>query len=322
MAGLCTSGAVAGAPAGTVISNTVTLNYSIGGVGAVATSNTANIVVDEIINLTLTVQDAAPVAVNSPDLGRAITLLLTNTGNGSEGFGLSRNNALVGDQFNPSNAVIGAIFLESGGQAGFQSTGPNADILYIPGVNDPVLAADASRLIYVVSDIPTGVALGGTGNVGVSASALTIGASGAAPGTVLPGLGTGGVAAVVGASRATSTVIGSYIVSGLAVNVAKSVISVQDPRGGNLVMPGSVITYRVVLTVSGSGIAGNLAFSDPLPPETTYKAGTIKVNGAVRTDAVDGDNADFTPGTRTVSARFGNTTAPGSFTIEFQVTVN
>ncbi len=321
-AGFVTSGALAGVPAGTVITNAVTLNYSVGGIGSVASSNTASIVVAELINLTLTVQDAAPVTVNSPDASRAITVLLTNTGNGSEAFSLSRNNALPGDQFDPVNALAGAIFLENGAQAGFQASGPNADTLYVPGVNDPVLAADASRVVYVVSDIPAGVALGGLGNVGISASALTPGASGAAPGTSLPGLGAGGVDAVVGGSRATAAVVGSYIVSGFTVTVVKSVLSVQDPRGGALVMPGSVLTYRVVLSVTGAGAANNLAFSDPLPLETTYNAGTIKVNGLSRTDAVDADNADYAAGTRTISARFGNTLSPAIHTVEFQVTVN
>jgi uncharacterized repeat protein (TIGR01451 family) len=320
--GLFASRVFAAVPAGTVITNTVTLNYSIGGVPAVANSNTASIVVGELINLTLTVQDAAPVSVNSPDVNRAITVLLTNTGNGSEAFNLARNNALVGDQFNPTNGAVGAIFFENGLQPGFQASGPNADTLYVPGVNDPVLAADETRVIYVVSNIPAGVALGGLGNVGITASSLTPGASGAVPGTALPGLGTGGVVAVVGGSRAISTVVGSYVVSGFAVAVAKSIVLVKDPKGGALIMPGSVLTYRVVLNVSGVGTANNLAFNDPLPIETTFVGGSIRVNGLVRTDAIDADNADYTPATRTVSARFGNTPSPATHTIDFQVTVN
>ncbi len=322
LAGLSTPLVFAAAPAGSVISNTVTLNYSIGGVPTVANSNTASFVVAELINVTLTLQAAAPVSVNSPDVGRAITVLLTNTGNGSEAFSLTRNNALAGDQFNPANAAAGAIFLENGLQPGFQATGPNADTPYVPGVNDPVLAADETRTIHVVSDIPAGVALGGLGNVGITASSLTPGASGAVPGTGLPGAGTGGVIAVVGGSQATSTVIGSYIVSGFAVAIAKSVLLVQDPKGGNLIMPGSVLTYRLVLSVTGAGTANNLTVSDPLPLETTFIAGSIKVNGVTRTDAVDADNADYTPATRTVSARFGNTLSPATQTVDFQVTVN
>jgi uncharacterized repeat protein (TIGR01451 family) len=322
LASFCASGVFAGVPAGTVIANTVTLSYSVGGIPAVAASNTANVVVSEVINLTLMLQAAAPIAVNSPDAGRAIAVVLTNTGNGSEAFRLTRNNAQGGDQFDPVNATVGAIYLESGGQPGFQASGPNADILYVPGVNDPVLAADASLVIYIVSDIPVGVALGGIGNVAINASSLTPGASGAAPGTALPGLGVGGGEAVVGASRATASVVGGYIVSGFTVVVTKNVVLVQDPQGGTLIMPGSVLTYQIVVAVGGSGNAANLAVSDPLPAETTYKTGSIKVDGAARTDAADADNADYTPATRTISARFGNTPAPASHVVEFQVTVN
>jgi uncharacterized repeat protein (TIGR01451 family) len=322
LAGFFTPVVFAGVPAGTVIANTVTLTYSVGGIPAIAASNAANVLVGEVINLTLMVQAAAPVAVNSPDLNRVIASVLTNTGNGTETFSLSRNNAQSADQFDPVNAGIGAIFLESGGQPGFQASGPNADILYVPGVNDPVLAADASLVVYVVSDIPAGIAIGGIGKVGISASSLTPGASGAAAGTTLPGLGVGGVDAVVGPSQGNASVVGSYIVSGFTVVVTKNVVLVQDPQGGTLIMPGSVLTYQIVLSVGGSGNANNLAVRDPLPAETTFKPGSIKVNGAVRTDAVDGDNADYTPATRTIAARFGNTPAPANHVVEFQVTVN
>jgi uncharacterized repeat protein (TIGR01451 family) len=106
------------------------------------------------------------------------------------------------------------------------------------------------------------------------------------------------------------------------VVVTKNVVLVQDPQGGTLIMPGSVLTYHIILSVGGSGSAANLALSDPLPAETTYKAGSIKVDGVTRTDATDADNADYTPATRTVAARFGNTPAPANHIVEFQVTVN
>ena len=318
----CTVAAqAAGTPAGTVISNQVTLSYSIGAIPEVATSNTAAFTVAEIINVTLVWQDAAPVAVNSPDTSRAFTLLLTNTGNGSEAYSLIRNNAIAGDQFDPGNAAIGAIFLESGAEAGFQASGANADTLYIPGSNDPNLAADASRVVYLVSDIPANLALGSSAQASLNAAARTPGAAGAAPGTVLAGLGTGGGDALVGASRATATASGSYVISGLSVAVLKRVSAVRAPYGDdpNRIMPGSVLTYIATVRVSGTGTASNLAFNDPLPAETTFVPGSILVNGAARTDAVDADNANFTANTINVS--FGNTAAPVTHLIEFRVTV-
>jgi uncharacterized repeat protein (TIGR01451 family) len=327
VAGFCAPSAfAAGTPAGTQIPNSATLSFTVNGQPASLTAVAPVVVVAEVINVLLTWQDASALPVNSPDIGRPLRFLLTNTGNGSESFSLLRDNAITGDQFDPANAAIGAIYLESGAQPGFQPSGPNADILYLPGVNDPVLAADASRAVYVISDIPAALANGALGIVGLRAASTTPGAAGAFPGTSLTGLGQGGVDAVIGGSRAISATNGSYINSGLAVMVAKTVASVVDPRGGNLVMPGSLMTYHLVLTVSGNGVAQNLSFSDPLPASTSYVPGSISVGGSARSDAVDADNASFTPPAGLVPASvnvvFGNTSAPATLVIEFKVTVN
>lgn len=328
LAGFVTSAAfAAGTPAGTQIPNSATLNYSLNGqVASPITAVAPLVTVAEVINVLVTWQDGSSLPVNSPDTGKALRFLLTNIGNGSESFKLTRNNLLPGDQFDPISTASGAIYLESGAQPGFQASGPNADTPYLPGSNDPELAADASRVIYLVSDMPVGLAAGNTGLVSLSAAATTAGAAGAVPGTTLAGLGTGGVDAVVGASRGVSTTNGSYIFSGLALAVVKTITGVVDPNGGVLVMPGAVLTYRVVLTLSGFGVAENLNFSDPLPVNTSYVPASITVDGAARSDAADADNASFTAaaGTlpATVGATFGNTTAPATRVIEFKAVIN
>lgn len=310
----------AGTPAGTLIPNSATLTYAIGGVAATAIRADAPVIrVAEVINVSLSAQGVA--AVNSPDSGRALAFTLTNTGNGSEAFSFTRNNAITGtgDQFDPVSAVS-AIYIESDAQVGFQATGPNADTVYTPGSNEPVLAADATRVIYVVSNIPAGQTNGALGYASLTASAVTVGAAGLAPGTTLSGLGQGGVDAVVGGSRARAIAQGSYLVSGLAVAVTKTVFSVRDPLGGTLVMPGSVLTYRVVLSLTGTGSADNLALADPLAANTTYVPASLFVEGAARTDAADADNASFALGS--ISVVFGNTAAPAIRTVEFKATVN
>ena len=54
-----------------------------------ATTPPAIFTVAELINVTLVSQDAANVAVGSPDSNRALSFLLTNTGNGPETFSLA-----------------------------------------------------------------------------------------------------------------------------------------------------------------------------------------------------------------------------------------
>lgn len=314
----------AGTPAGTDISNQVTLGYTDQGVAITTSSNIAIIRVAEIINVSLISQDAAPVTVNSPDTSRALTMLLMNIGNGPENFSLILNNSLQGDQFDPITAAIGGIFLESGAQTGFQASGPNADTLYIEGINNPVLAADTSLVVYLVSDIASSLGPGSTGLSNLIAQSLTTGAAGAAPGTTLAGLGTGGVDALVGATGATVSTTGSYQIGGLAVSVSKSITLIQDPQGRTgaaaIIMPGTALTYSITLRVSGNGTANNLTFNDPLPVETSFVPNSITVNGATRTDAIDADDANFTA--NTINVIFGNTISPATHVIEFRVTIN
>lgn len=311
----------AGAPAGTSIPNSATLSYSIAGrVAAPLTAVAPVVVVAEVIDVVLTWQDATPVPVNSPDSGKRLSFVLTNIGNGPETFRLVRNNVIAGDQFDPANAATGAIFLESGAQAGFQASGPNADTQYQPGVNDPELAADTSRAVYVFSSIPVALVTGALGHVSLTASSATAGAPGAKPGAALAGLGQGGVDAVVGGSRGQTSAQGGYIVSGIALSLLKTVVAVRDTLGGGLVMPGSVLSYRVVLSLTGVGTAENFSFADPLPANTSYVPASLTVDGAPRSDAADTDNAGFAAGA--VSVLFGNTAVPATRVIEFNVTVN
>ncbi len=202
-------------PAGTVINNTATLTYSTGDVTNTATSNTASLTVDELINVLLTWQDASSVIVNSPDIGDALTFLLSNTGNGPETFTLARNNTpAASDDYDPITSTI-SLYVESNGNPGLQ-TGPGGDAPYSGGIT---LDLEESRIVYVLSDTPGSLATGSRGLLALTASSTTEGAAGAAPGTVLTGAGEGGIAAIVGASRAQSTALGSYITSGLSVRL-------------------------------------------------------------------------------------------------------
>ncbi len=314
----------AGTAANTTINNTATLAYDIAGVPQTnITSPVASFVVDELIDLTLTWQDGAPVSVNSPDVNKALTFLLTNTGNGQEAFSLSRNNTLAGDNYNPNNGTAGSIFLESNGIPGLQ-IGVGGDTLYVPGVNDPNLAPDASQIIYVESDTPSGLGNGNTGNVQLSAASSTVGAAGAAAGTGLVGLGTGGVTAVVGTNQAQAQRIGSYIVSGLTVNVLKSrTCSPAAPLPADscsLAKTGTLITYQLQVTLAGAGTATGLVITDPIPANLTYVPNSTTVGGSPRTDAIDADNVQFSA--NTVSVNLGNPSAPSAFTITFNATIN
>jgi uncharacterized repeat protein (TIGR01451 family) len=312
-----------GTPAGTTISNVATASYNIAGaIQSPVTSAPTAFKVDELIYPVLTWQDATPVAVNTPGSNDALTFLLTNSGNGQEAFNLTRTNGpapLPAGNYTPLNGSIGSFYLENGLQSGFQTTGPNADSVYVPGVNDPNLAPNAGQIIYVISDTPN-VPINARGDVLLSAASLTAGAAGAAPGTSLAGLGQGGSFAVVGTTRAQASATGSYITSGLGLMVNKTVASVLDPKGTAVPMPGAVLTYQIVVALPGVGTATNLVITDPLPANTTYVPGSIVVDGIAKTDAADADNAQFAA--NTVSVSLGNVAAPANVVITFRATIN
>jgi uncharacterized repeat protein (TIGR01451 family) len=310
----------AGTPAATIINNTATMSYKIAGTPQTdITTIAATFNVDELIDLTLTWQDGAPVSVNSPDVNDALTYLLTNTGNGQEAFILTRNNAIAGDNFDPLNGSIGSLYLENGLSAGFQASGPNADTLYVAGVNDPDLAPDASQIVYLISNTPNALSNGNTGRTQLKAASTTVGAANAALGTTLTGLGTSGVDAVVGANSAVAQQIGNYIVSGLSVNVSKTATCSPAPLNCSGALSGTVINYQLQITLTGAGTASNLVITDPLPSKLSYVPNSIKVGGTPKTDSADSDNGQFS--SNTLSVNLGNPVAPASFVITFSATI-
>lgn len=324
--------AIAATPAGTLITNIAVVNYTIAGSYQTPMSSlAAQLLVDEIIQPVLSCQSLPSVAVNSPSINDALTFLLTNSGNGAEAFSLQRSNGplpLPAGNYTPVNSVAydplntptGAIFLESNNVAGFQA---GADLAYIPGVNDPVIPAGKGQIIYVLSDT-TNVAANALGEVLLTATSRTAGAAGAAVATRLLGvgdnLGNGASNAVVATPRAQAAATCRYIASGLGFVMNKRVLSVADPLGGVLLMPGATVTYQITVNLAGVGAATGLVVSDPIPANLTYVPGSIVVGGAAMTDAIDADSAQFA--TNTVTVSLGNVAAPASVVITFRATLN
>jgi uncharacterized repeat protein (TIGR01451 family) len=233
---------------------------------------------------------------------------VTNNGNGSEAFRLTANPTIGGDQFDPT---VTSVVIDNGDGV----FGPG-DTVYVAGSNDPVLAPDASVTVFIVSTIPPSAADGNRGFADLTAAAVT---GTGAPGTSFAGAGQGGGNAVVGATGADSTDRGAYIVQSSTISFVKSAL-VVDPFGGTRPVPGAVVTYTLVATVSGSGSLSNAAISDPIPANTTYQAGTITLQSAPLTDATDGDVGQLASGA--ISVSLGTVAAGQTRTITFKTKIN
>lgn len=286
-----------GTDAGTNIENSATVNFEIGGLAQTpVNSNTTQTRVDELLDIVVVNDDGGAVAVGSPDTGVVLQFTVTNNGNGAEVYRIIADADVAEGGFNPT---LDQLYLESNGTPGLQV---GSDTAYVSGISDPNLNEDESLVVYVVSNIPGGLSQSDNGDVEVRAVAQTVidqagtddpnNASWPLPGTSYAGLGDGGGDAVVGSSYDLGALLllstGRYQVSNAVVTISKSVLSVLDPFGGTTVVPGSVITYQLELSVAGSGTAEAVVISDPLPAELGYVANTLMI------DAIAEDD-DFAP---------------------------
>jgi len=290
-----------------------TVDYSIGGNPQQVNSNVSTVVVVELINVTMALQSPT-VSVAAGATNEALLFLVTNIGNAIETFTLAGDSVLVGDDFDPTPAAP-FIYFDSDSSGDLSP----ADIPYVAGSNDPSLAADGSVAVLLVNDIPAGLPDGEYGRSELTATSNT---GTGAPGTVLPGLGQGGVDAVIGVNGGEFAQVGSYLIGDILLSAVKSQV-VLDPFGGSQPIPGAAITYQVVVTATGTGVALGVAFTDPIPASTTYVAGSMRLNGAPLTDAADADSGSVVLAPARVAVGLGNlTSAAGPQTIDFRVTIN
>jgi len=317
LVGLCMPlpGHAVGTVAGTDIDNTASVSYEISGTPQITTSNTVTLTVTEVLDVDVTLL-SGPASVVPGSTAQDLLFVVTNTGNGTEPFTLAIDNALGGDDFDPVASTPAAIYFDTDGSGDFSA----GDLAYDPGVNDPILAPDEAIDMLLVNDIPAGQPDGATGLSELSAAAVTGSGN---PGDRFPGGGDGGVDAVVGTSGAVDGDTGQYIIGNIELGVVKSA-TVLDPFGGTDPMPGAEITYRVVVTPSGSDTATNALVTDPIPANTTYLPNSITLNGGALTDTADADAGAFaaTPAPE-ISVDLGDLTgAIGAQTIEFTVTID
>ena len=297
-----------GVKAGTLIENTASATYD-GGAGPVTIpSNTITVKVDELLDVTVTSRDSGPVSA-APG-SAVLTFELTNTGNGPEAYTLTANPAVAGNDF---DTTVNGIAVDTNGNGVYD---PGVDQMLTGPATTAAIAADASLTVFVVVTIPGGVADGDQSDVSLLAEAVT---GTGAPGTAFAGQGAGGGNAIVGSTGANATATGSLSVGITDVDLIKSA-SVRDPFGGTGIVPGATITYAIRAEVRGSGSVSDLVVTDAAPADTTYVAGSLKLDGATLTDAADADAGRF--GTSGISVDLGTVSGGSSRTVTFQVTID
>ena len=325
-----------GTTSGTQITNTVTVNFTVGGATQTAVQASDTFTVDRKISLT--VAKIGNTTTVSPNQTNAVTAFtVTNTSNSVLDFALAVAQQTGGagansntDNFDVSNVRI---YRDATG-AGAGTFG--AEDTLVTSLDE--LAADASATVFVVSDIPINRVTGDVAAVTLTATAREGGAAGSlgAAITQTTGANTSGVDTVfadgAGATDAARdgafSAKNDYTVLAAALTVTKASTIISDPFNGTTnpkAVPGAVVQYCIIIRNAAGGAAANsVAISDPLPSATTYLSSFgVSANTTVTGSSCNADgNVTGSQASGTVSATIPTLAAGDARGVIFRVTIN
>ncbi|HTU64911.1 MAG TPA: hypothetical protein VMF52_03085 [Steroidobacteraceae bacterium] len=340
----------AGTVSTTTISNTATVNYTVGSVAqSPITSAAATFVVDNKVNLTLTRVGPTQTTVASGQTGATVAFRLENIGNTAQGYNFTVVDLTTGDTRDMNNE---SVHVSTAACTLASTTAPtyNATTDTLPYVN--TLAPDSCRWVFIVADMP-GVAVNGdTANLTLTATTAIANTTGAP--SVQPQTGAG-----VADDKDTVQVVfadtgnngleaaqGGYIVSTATLAVVKTSTVISDPFNNTTfpkAIPGATMEYAITLSNTGGANASVTAITDTLPTNVTfvtnsYNAGASNVSVQVGSGAATFCNAESgsdtnadgcfrtAGGVLTVGAPAVSTVATGGATtqvaVRFRVTIN
>jgi uncharacterized repeat protein (TIGR01451 family) len=355
--GIGTAHADTGTAAGTTITNTASVSYTVNGTPQSTNSSTSSFVVDRKANFTVVLDQAGNTQVNLNDQNAYVKFKVTNTTNGTQDF------ILDPDQTNLSLGVLP-------GTDNFNITGmkayvdSNANGVYDPGVDTAEyideLAPDGSATVFLVGNIPNtpGIDLSWVSMHVTIAAGDTPGAKGSALiATDLNLANADNTVDIVfadddsdsafagdiqrnGQGRAYGALqIGTHNVS---LSVSKTAHVISD--GVNLInpksLPGAEVEYCfVVHNATLLTAANDIVLTDTIPANTTYVPGSISVgglgvgnacltNGSTEDDdandagEVDGYTASFNTGSKVVTTNIPTVAGGASVAASFRVKID
>lgn len=316
-----------GTSAGTVITNTATVDYRVGGIDQNEETAVTTLTVDRKVNLVTTLVSAATTTVVPGQTGAVIEYEVTNLSNDTIDVVLAVAQA-AGDNFDAGNLTI---YVDNGNNV-FDAGDAVSSLI-------DEIAADATVRVFVVGDIALDRNNGDVANLTLSAAAH----AGATPGTqgavltTTPGPDTSGVETVLAdgngpddsANDGIFTADGSYTVSAATLTVTKTNRVIDDPVNGTSdpkAIPAATVEYCIAVSnAAGSATATNIVITDVLPGDLTIVANSIRLDGTL-----DGSNnclggtpgGGYDTGTRTITAPLSDVAASETRTASFRATIN
>ena len=319
---------VTGTPSGTTITNTATVNYTVGTVAQTAITASADFTVDTVIQFTFGTTSAENVIPGQTGLIARYTI--DSASNIASNFQLALQ-AVGGteDDFDMSNIVIRV----DDGDDTYEASDPIVST--ITGLES------VGRTIWVTSDVPLtpSPADGDTSIIRLRATAIDP-STGAAWANDTGIDQEDGIAQIV-VVNANGWVEddATYTVQTATLNVTKSSDVVRDnlpgpPSANPKAIPGATVEYAIAIQNLGSQPATLNSINDTLPAATAFDADEYPGNADVSvqvnanpptycTQEADADGCTLAGTTLSVAAPAITTVAPGAtITVRFHVTIN
>lgn len=286
------------APAGSVITNSAFVDYRIEQTTGRLLTNMVSTKVDELLDLSLVVQDKPPFRTRN---GKwiAIPILLTNTGNGTEAFILEASITGSDDQVEGFVPDTGSVDVD-GSQ------------LLAGGLTPPLAPGESLALLLLIRPVGDSI----EGQITLSAHAAT---GDGVPATDFASRGDGGTDAIVGKSGALVR-LALDMPAMLRPLALKSIVTLEKaqavlaPDGSDRAVHGATITYTITARVVGATPISGAVIADPIPAGAEYVPASLVLDG---TPVPDGGHLDSTG----VLVALGDVSEAAPRTLSFKVRI-
>ncbi len=299
----------AGTDAGTSVSNTFTLDYSVGGVAQDEINNTAAptlFTVDRVIDLNVLAQPTAT-TVFPGSTDATLLFTLTNTGNDNQSYNLAFVDDATTDDFDTSAQTYYVLGVAAGTTCDAATT-VSTGTVYTPGPTavSPDVLPDAMLCIVLEGDVASSETDGNVSDVTLTANTFSPSGdylNGGAPAAPAEETADDGTNAILGAAEnvladgagATDAALdgafsdtATFIVASADLAGAKTVVMVSTDGSGcasvpsapstdvtsAYAVPDACVEYVITVTNNGSVAATDIDISDALPGDVTYVAAT------------------------------------------------
>lgn len=318
-------------PAATEIANIATLTFGQAPETTSLRSNRVSLQVQEILDVSVEVL-TPEVQVEADTQDQRLAFRVRNLGNGPQAFDLSLTT--VDGGFDPHACKI---MIDWDGDGRYDAPRDR--------VSDttPVLAPGGSVVAWVSCSIPATAAQGAWGRIllrahptvlrdGVTEGRMANAGNGGVyvvigtnlrkggtgvDGSTTSGGTTGGTTGTTGELGTTAT--GTFRIGQASAQLIKTQ-SVLDPAGGARAVPGAIVTYSLEARFGAGEAIHQVRITDAIPAGSTYVPGSLALDGAGLSDAVDDDAGRFSGAG--IEVGLGDVSAPSRRVITFKVRIN